>query len=886
MSSKFSLEGDLPCTKVVLENGITVLANDDLMGECGGLCYLALTIKAGSNIEPPDKKGIAHLYEHLSFRLKLPDNHNSYYNEMNKLGADFGASTAYDTITFSCNFPNENLEKILELESLRFGNVSRNINNDDIKKEVEIIRNERNQSIVSYPTKSVEELMLKSLYEPVHPMHIGIIGHFNHISSVTKEDLIQFEQRHITPANTYISVLSNLDSQSVIALIRKYFCKAKPQIRHFFYKNERLSPGIMICSQGAGKYSKDWVIINFILKYLLLEKKITSFEHRGSFEFGYYFVTIYKQNQQDSYNEYLKMIDNLILKSVPQDRYSFIKNVIIKEFQVLQIPIITLSVQASLNIARGELSYKNLIELTRAITKEDVDDVLKRYFKNISHSTISIVKDGGEADAIKGAVELFNSSDWISKEIQESRDISAELPNNKLDAQTVSELNTLEIPELINGTPPVWKFEMTNGIRVLGTTLVDAKIIQGTIYIMVSRDAEKTGLSGINLYCTESLKGTKRLTLDMFEKKIKKLSSSLDIKCFPEYVAINFKTSRNYAKPLFALIEEAMLTPRINERSVCKQKEYIIHFDKSTGFDHFSNSLSLFPYLALGLNHNYSRYPFGKLKDKKNITALSVQSHYKKFFKPDIAKICITGDIDKEFCMDLLSSLNNNWTGKHAKFPNPTKPQPQPKNKLYFYDSPGGDNILISFFGVTPSWTEKDNYLLTLANTMLGDLHGSSLLFKRLREEEGLAYAVNSQVYTIGNYRYFYAAATSNTVNSVKVFNKMKETIFSFADKFDSDMMNKTLHHTVNYRNARLYSPERQLFVLSVMALNNIKYHYDLWRDSILKSVTIDDIKEVSRKYLNQDNLYCLLIGSKSKLLPILKELDYGEVVEICQFNL
>lgn len=885
MSFKLSLEDNLSCTKVVLENGITVLANDDLMGECGGLCYLVITINTGSNQEPPDKRGIAHLYEHLSFRLKLSENQKCYYNEMNKLGADFGASTTYDTIKFYSKFPNENLKKILELESLRFGNVSRNINNDDIKKEVEIIRNERNQSVVSYPTKSVEELMLKSLYEPVHPMYVGIIGQFNHLSSVTKEDLMQFEKRYISPANTYISVLSNLDLESVIALIRKYFCRSEPQIRHFFYKNERLSSGIMICSQGAGKYSKDWLIINFILKYLLLEKKIASFEHRGSLEFGYYFVTIYKQNQQDSYNEYLKMIDNLILESIPQDKYRIVKDLIIKEFQAHQNPWATLSEQATINIVRGELSYKNLIELTRAITKEDIDSVLRRYFKNIYHSTISIVKDGGEADAIKGAVELFNSSDWISKEIQESRDISAELPNNKPDAQTVSELNTLEIPELINGTPPVWKFKMTNGIRVLGTTLESTKIIEGTIYILVNRDAEKTGLSGINLYCTESLKGTKQLTFDMFENKVKELSSGVNVKCFPEYVAINFKTSRNYAKPLFALIEEAILTPRINKSSVCKQKEQFIHFDKSTGFDHFSNSYSLFPYLALGLNHNYSRHPFGKSQDKKNITAFSVQSHYKKFFKPDIAKICITGDIDKEFCKDLLSSLNNNWTGKHAKFPNPTKPQPQPKNKLYFYDSPGGDNILISFFGITPSWTEKDNYLLTLANTMLGDLHGSSLLFKRLREEEGLAYAINSQVYTIGNYRYFYAAATSNTVNSVKVFNKMKETIFSFADKFDSGMMNKTLHHTVNYRNSRLYNPERQLFVLSVMALNNIKYHYDLWRDSILKSVTIEDIKEVSRKYLNQDNLYCLLIGSKSKLLPILKELDYGEVVEICQFN-
>lgn len=882
MSSDFSLVDDLACTKVKLGNGLTVLVNRDDTGECGDLGYLIITVKTGSNSEQAGKRGIAHLYEHLCFRNVPLNGELSFLSEMNILGANYGASTTYDAIKFFDKFPKDNLEKILEIESLRFGNVCSGITFEDINCEVEIIRNERNNSIIDSPLRAIEELMLESLFEPPHPMSTGIIGQFDHIESITKDDLIEFEKRWITPEHTYISVIGNFEPDYVIDIITKHFGKKQLEIRHYYYKNERLSPGIMICSPGAGKFSNDWLVLSFILKYLKFEEIVASYEHRGSLEYGYFFVMLYNKGHKEDYREYLLKLADLTASSISKAQYSMIKESLIKELEAFKSPVSALSEQTLLNIARGDLSYKKLIEFIKSISQADVDDVLRRYFKENRHSTISIVMQGEENRAIQGSSELFNCPTWTFKATQkETKPETSSTASNEADSLENQFNREIKIPELINSTPPVWKFKLPNGIKVYGSTLEKTKIIEGTIYIFVNRDAEREGLSGINLFCSEALKGTKRLSFEMFEKKAKTLSSSINIKCFPEYIAINFKTSRKYAMSLFALIEQAIINPRINDSSLSKQKKHYEYSDKTTGFDFFSHSFALFPLLAFGDKHNYSRKPQGKPQDQKNISALAVQNHYNKFFKPDITKICVTGDIDKAFCKKLLSSLSCNWTGKHARFPNPTPAHPQPCKKLYFFDSPGGDNVLISFFGVTPPLRKKDNHLLTLANTMLGDTHGTSLLFKKLRGEEGLAYAVESQIYTMGKYRYFYAAATTNTINADKVFRKMADTIYGYADQFDYDMMQSTLHSAISYRNSRLNSIERQLFVLTAMALHNLNYHYDLWRDNILKTVTIDEIKDVSRKYLNPDNLYCLVIGSKAQLLPILSELDYGEVVEV-----
>ena len=74
---------DIPYTKFVLDNGLTVLVNEDHKAP---IVAVNTWYHVGSKNEQPGKTGFAHLFEHLMFSGS--DNFNfTYINAMEKIGA-------------------------------------------------------------------------------------------------------------------------------------------------------------------------------------------------------------------------------------------------------------------------------------------------------------------------------------------------------------------------------------------------------------------------------------------------------------------------------------------------------------------------------------------------------------------------------------------------------------------------------------------------------------------------------------------------------------------------------------------------------------------------------------------------------------------------------
>jgi zinc protease len=66
--------------------------------------------------------------------------------------------------------------------------------------------------------------------------------------------------------------------------------------------------------------------------------------------------------------------------------------------------------------------------------------------------------------------------------------------------------------------------------------------------------------------------------------------------------------------------------------------------------------------------------------------------------------------------------------------------------------------------------------------------------------------------------------------------------------------------------------------------LNNIskygwKYDYVKGREAIVKSMTVQKIKDLSNKYLDANRMYWLVVGDAKTQLPRLKELGFGEPI-------
>ena len=104
--------------RFVLPNGFTVLYHQDRNTP---LVSVNVLFKAGSKYDPPDKTGLAHLFEHLMF--SGTDEVPNFDIPVQMAGGENNAFTNSDYSNYYCYGPAENLETFLWLEADRLQNL-------------------------------------------------------------------------------------------------------------------------------------------------------------------------------------------------------------------------------------------------------------------------------------------------------------------------------------------------------------------------------------------------------------------------------------------------------------------------------------------------------------------------------------------------------------------------------------------------------------------------------------------------------------------------------------------------------------------------------------------------------------------------------------------
>jgi zinc protease len=116
---------DIPFSKYVLDNGLTLIVHEDHKAP---IVAVNIWYHVGSKNEKPGKTGFAHLFEHLMFNGS--ENFNKdYFQALEAIGAtDLNGTTDNDRTNYFETVPTAALDQVLFLESDRF-----KMKNDNMK---------------------------------------------------------------------------------------------------------------------------------------------------------------------------------------------------------------------------------------------------------------------------------------------------------------------------------------------------------------------------------------------------------------------------------------------------------------------------------------------------------------------------------------------------------------------------------------------------------------------------------------------------------------------------------------------------------------------------------------------------------------------------------
>ncbi len=176
---------------------------------------------AGSKDEPRDRRGSAHMFEHMMFKGTEHVRAEAHAQFINGIGGYVNAQTDEDATHYINTLPSDYLDFAIQLEAERMRNLMFRKEMIDTEREVvkEEIRQQENSPIAKGFLRFLEIAFTK------HPYAWTAGGNLKDLDATTPADLKKFYDHYYQPNNAMLVVVGKATLDQVKASAEKYFGK-------------------------------------------------------------------------------------------------------------------------------------------------------------------------------------------------------------------------------------------------------------------------------------------------------------------------------------------------------------------------------------------------------------------------------------------------------------------------------------------------------------------------------------------------------------------------------------------------------------------------------------------------------------------------------------
>ena len=210
---------DIPFTKFVLNNGLTVIVHEDHKAP---IVAVNIWYGVGSKNEPEGRSGFAHLFEHLMFNGS--ENYNTdFFKGTELLGAtDQNGTTNTDRTNYFQNVPTSALDAMLWLESDRMGHLLGAIDQARLDEQRGVVQNEKRQG-ENQPYGRVFNAITAATWPDEHPYGHTVIGSMDDLNAADLPTVQQWFRDYYGAANAVIVLAGDITPEEARAKVERYF---------------------------------------------------------------------------------------------------------------------------------------------------------------------------------------------------------------------------------------------------------------------------------------------------------------------------------------------------------------------------------------------------------------------------------------------------------------------------------------------------------------------------------------------------------------------------------------------------------------------------------------------------------------------------------------
>src|SRR5947209_703632 len=208
----------VPVVYYRLPNGLRVALSPD---HSAPTVAVAVYYRIGFRVEPRDRTGFAHLFEHMMFQ----GSQNLGKMEMIKLvqqnGGTLNGSTRFDFTNYFEIVPANKLETMLWAEADRMRGLA--VNEDNLKNQQGVVGNEVKVNVLNRPYGGFPWLDMPQYANTNWYNAHNFYGDLRDIEAATLPDVQQFFKTYYAPNNAALAIVGDFDTAEAKKFEEKYF---------------------------------------------------------------------------------------------------------------------------------------------------------------------------------------------------------------------------------------------------------------------------------------------------------------------------------------------------------------------------------------------------------------------------------------------------------------------------------------------------------------------------------------------------------------------------------------------------------------------------------------------------------------------------------------
>ncbi|MHC1738919.1 MAG: M16 family metallopeptidase [Ignavibacteriaceae bacterium] len=871
---------NIPYTKFVLKNGLTLLVHEDHKAP---IVAVNIWYHVGSKNEKPGRTGFAHLFEHLMFNGSENFN-DDYFKALEKVGAtDLNGTTSEDRTNYFQNVPTSALDVALWMESDRMGHLIGAITQAKLDEQRGVVQNEKRQYDNEPYMIKIEDHSTKNCYPVGHPYSWTVIGSMEDLDAAKLEDVHEWFKNYYGPNNAVLVIAGDITPEVAYEKVSKYFGDIpaiQPVERPQTWVEKMTGEKRFIAEDRVpqSRLVKIWNIPEWKSKELFhldLASDILSVGKNSRL----YKRLVYEEQIATNISVYIS----------PKELGS--------QFSIDA----TVKPGVELSLVEKTINEELARLLKEGPTSEELELVKTNYLSGFIRGIERIGGFGGKSDILAQSQIFAGNPEFYKTKLQWLEEMKASDIKKAMNDWLSDGVSTLEIhpyqtlsvegpgadrtklPETT--TPPEAKFpkiersELSNGLKLVLAKRTSVPVVNFLLSVDAGFAADKNlpeGTTSLTMNLMDE--GTKTRTSLQLNDELLRLGASLSTGAGLDNCVVSLSALKGNLDKSLELFADVILNPSFPDKEIERLKNERYAQIKREKSSPTQMALRVLPKYIYGNDHPYGT-PFtgsGYEESVKKMTRDDLVGVHEKWFKPNNSTLIVVGDITMDELKSKIEKLFKNWKPGDVPKKKMETVEHQKKPTVYIMDKPGSPQSVIIAGHVAPPRSDDKYIEMDAMNYVLGGTF-TSRINMNLREEKHWSYGSGSMFFTSKGQMPFLIFAFIQGDKTKESIQEIHKEITEFTsskpimkEEIEKMKLNKTLELPGSWEtnNAILGS-------LSEIVTYGLPDNYFETYVNRINNLSETEIDKVGKRVLSPDKLIWVVVGDKEKIEGPIKELGY-----------